>query len=233
MTADNTLNPKQRVALHAANLVDADMIVGLGTGSTANLFIDALAKRNRDENLNVTTVSSSAISAIKAKEAGLPVVSIDALDRLDLYVDGADEVTSDLTLLKGKGQDLVREKLLATAADQFFVMVDESKLVEFIGETAAIPVEVLPDAWKLVFGLLKQHGGRGDLRLNASGDNVAVTAHGSLVLDMTFEHVDSLELTMILDTLPGVVEHGIFSDLATAVFIGGDTEVEEHWAQEN
>ncbi len=232
MTAENTMNPKQRVAVHAANLVEADMIVGLGTGSTANLFIEALAKRNRTENLNVTTVSSSAISAIKAKEAGLPVLSIDSLSELDLYVDGADEVTADLALLKGRGQDLVREKLLATAADQFFVMVDESKLVEFIGEKFPIPVEVMPDAWKLVFNQLKQQGGRGDLRLNASGDNVAVTAHGSLVLDMHFDHVDSLELTMILDTIPGVVEHGIFSDLATAVFIGGDSEVEEHWRQE-
>lgn len=229
MTAQNTMNPKQRVAVHAANLVEADMIIGLGTGSTANLFIDALAKRNRSEHLNITTVSSSAISAVKAKEAGLPVVSIDSLDYLDMYVDGADEVTPDLTLLKGRGQDLVREKLLASAADQFYVLVDESKLVEHIGQNFPIPVEVFPDAWKLVLAQLKQQGGYGELRLNAAGDNVAVTAHGSLVLDMTFEHMDSLELTMVLDTIAGVVEHGIFSDLASAVFIGGEQEVEEHW----
>lgn len=229
MTAQNTMNPKQRVAVHAANLVEADMIIGLGTGSTANLFIDALAKRNRSEHLNITTVSSSAISAVKAKEAGLPVVSIDSLDYLDMYVDGADEVTPDLTLLKGRGQDLVREKLLASAADQFYVLVDESKLVEHIGQNFPIPVEVFPDAWKLVLAQLKQQGGYGELRLNAAGDNVAVTAHGSLVLDMTFEHIDSLELTMVLDTIAGVVEHGIFSDLASAVFIGGEQEVEEHW----
>jgi ribose 5-phosphate isomerase A len=223
------MNPKQRVAVHAANLVQQDMIVGLGTGSTANLFIDALAKRNRAEKLNVTAVSSSVISAVKAKQAGLPVTSIDALEHLDMYVDGADEVTPDLTLLKGRGQDLVREKLLATAADQFFVMVDESKLVDYIGQKFPIPVEVMADAWKLVLEQLKHQGGHGELRLNAAGDNVAVTAHGSLVLDMKFEHVDSLELTMVLDTLPGIVEHGIFSELATAVFIGGEQEVEEHW----
>lgn len=229
MTAQNTMNPKQRVAVHAANLVKADMVVGLGTGSTANLFIEALAKRNRSEKLNVTTVSSSVISAVKAKQAGLSVTSIDSLDYLDMYVDGADEVTPDLTLLKGRGQDLVREKLLASAADQFYVLVDESKLVDRIGQNFPIPVEVMPDAWKLVLGQLKQQGGHGELRMNASGDNVAVTAHGSLVLDMTFEHVDSLELTMVLDTIPGVIEHGIFSELATAVFIGGEQEVEEHW----
>ncbi|EEF79585.1 Ribose 5-phosphate isomerase A [Methylophaga thiooxydans] len=229
MTAQNIMNPKQRVAVHAANLVEADMIVGLGTGSTANLFIEALAKRNRNEHLKVTTVSSSAISAVKAKEAGLPVVSIDSLDYLDMYVDGADEVTPDLTLLKGRGQDLVREKLLASAADQFYVLVDESKLVEHIGQNFPVPVEVLPEAWKLVLAQLKQHGGVGELRMNAAGDNVAFTAHGSLVLDMSFEHIDSLELTMLLDTIAGVVEHGIFSDLASAVFIGGEQEVEEHW----
>jgi ribose 5-phosphate isomerase A len=229
MTAQSSMNPKQRVAVHAANLVEADMVVGLGTGSTANLFIEALAKRNRTEDLNVTTVSSSVISAVNAKQAGLPVVSIDSLDYLDIYVDGADEVTPDLTLLKGRGQDLVREKLLAAAADQFYVLVDESKLVDQIGQNFPIPVEVLPDAWKLVLGQLKQQGGRGELRMNAAGDNVAITAHGSLVLDMQFEHMESLELTMVLDTIAGVVEHGIFSELASAVFIGGDKEVEEHW----
>lgn len=229
MTAQKSMNPKQRVAVHAANLVEADMVVGLGTGSTANLFIEALARRHREEKLNLTVVSSSAISAVKAQQAGLTVTAIDTLDHIDMYVDGADEVTPDLTLLKGRGQDLVREKLLASAADQFYVLVDEGKLVEQIGDKFPIPVEVMPEAWKLVLGELKKQGGHGELRLNAGGDNVAVTAHGSLVLDMHFEHVDSLELTMVLDTIPGIVEHGIFSELATAVFIGGEQEVEEHW----
>lgn len=223
------INPKQRVALHAANLVEQNMVVGLGTGSTANFFIEALAKRCKTEKLNIQTVSSSAISAVKAREAGLPVVSIADLDSLDIYVDGADEVTPDLTLLKGRGQDLVNEKLLASAADQFFVLVDESKLVEHIGDNFPISVEVMPQAWRLVLTQLKHQGGEGQLRLNASGDNVAVTASGSLVLDMQFKDMDSLELTMILDTIPGIVEHGIFSDIASAIFIGGESEVEEHW----
>lgn len=224
-----TMNPKQRVALHAANLVEQNMVVGLGTGSTANFFIEALAQRCRTEKLSIRTVSSSAISAIKAREVGLPVLSIAELESVDIYVDGADEVTPDLTLLKGRGQDLVNEKLLASAANQFFVLVDESKLVERIGHTFPIPVEVMPQAWRLVLSQLKHQGGEGQLRLNASGDNVAVTASGSLVLDMQFKNMDSLELTMILDTIPGIVEHGIFSDIASAVFIGGDSEVEEHW----
>lgn len=229
MSSPDVINPKQRVARHAADLVEPDMIVGLGTGSTANLFIEALAERNRREDLNVTTVSSSAVSAIRARQAGLPVVSIESLDELDLYVDGADEVTVDLTLLKGRGQDLVREKLLASAADRFFVLVDESKLVDRIGQNYPIPVEVMPEAWRLVETQLRQRGGQGALRMNAAGDNVAVTAHGCLVLDMRFEHIESLELTMLLDTIPGIVAHGIFTELATAVFVGADEAVEEHW----
>ncbi|HDZ16570.1 MAG TPA: ribose-5-phosphate isomerase RpiA [Methylophaga aminisulfidivorans] len=224
-----TLNPKQRVAIHAANLVEKDMIVGLGTGSTANFFIEAIAKRNKAEKLNIRVVSSSIISASIAKEAGLNVIALSDIDNLDIYVDGADEVASDLTLLKGRGQDLVKEKLLASAADQFFVLVDETKLVENIGQNFSIPVEVIPEAWQLVLAQLKLHGGHGQLRLNSSSDNVAFTASGSLVLDMTFGKMESLELTMILDTIPGVIEHGIFSDLATAVFIGTETAVEEHW----
>lgn len=229
MSEQNSMNPKQRVAVHTANLVEADMIVGLGTGSTANYFIEALAQRHREEDLNVKTVSSSAISAMKAKQVGLPVLAISDLDTLDMYVDGADEVTQDLTLLKGRGQDLVREKLLAAAADKFYVLVDETKLVDKIGQLNKIPIEVMPEAWKLVLSQLKHQGGQGALRLNAAGDNVAFSAHGSLILDMEFDNKESLELTMILDTVAGIVEHGIFSDLATAVFIGGKDAVEEHW----
>lgn len=113
------MNDKERVAKHAANLVKNDMIVGLGTGSTADYFIEELARRRTEEGLRVSTVASSVVSMIKAKTLGLPLIAIEHLTQLDLYVDGADEVAPDNTLLKGQGADLVREKLLATASDQF------------------------------------------------------------------------------------------------------------------
>lgn len=226
MTAQ--LNDKQRVALHAASLVQNDMVVGLGTGSTANYFIEELARKKREENLKVTTVSSSVVSAIMAQKLGLELIAIEQVGTLDLYVDGADEVTPDLTLLKGRGSDLVREKLLAKASDQMIVIVDNSKLVQRIGENYPIPIEVLPFAWKLVQKSLQDIGGRGELRPNASGDGLVVTSHGSLVLDMSFEAtISSLILNGLLDSTPGVVEHGIFHQLASLVLVGTNNKVEE------
>ncbi|HEX5538227.1 MAG TPA: ribose-5-phosphate isomerase RpiA [Methylophilaceae bacterium] len=222
------MNDKELVAVHAARQIKDGMLVGLGTGSTANYFIEELARRQREEGLKVTTASSSVVSAIKARSLNLPLVAIEQLGRLDVYVDGADEVTPDMTLLKGRGSDLVREKLLATASDEFIVLVDQSKLVNRIGERFPIPVEVMPFAWQLVKHHLEQQGGRGDLRPNASKDGLAVTSHGSLVLDMAFDaDLDSVELNAMLNATPGVVEHGIFSRLATMLYLAQDGKVEE------
>lgn len=225
------MNDKELVAQQAARQVKDGMIVGLGTGSTANYFIQELARRRTEEGLQVTATASSVISSIKAQEYGLPMVSMEHLTRLDLYVDGADEVTPDMTLLKGRGSDLVREKLLARASDKFIVLVEQSKLVERIGEKFPIPVEVMPFAWQLVKRSLVAVGGCGELRQNATKDGLAVTSHGSLVLDMAFDPgMDSKMLNDILNATPGVVEHGIFRGLASAVFIASGGQVEERWA---
>lgn len=225
------MNDKELVAYQAARLVEDGMLVGLGTGSTANYFIEELARRKSEEGLEVSTVSSSVISAIKAQSLGLPLVAMEHVSRLDLYVDGADEATPDMTLLKGRGSDLVREKLLARAADRFIVLVDQSKLVSRIGEKFPIPVEVIPFAWQLAKRTLESLGGRGGLRQNASKDGLAVTSHGSLVLDMVFDSsIDSQALNDMFNATPGVVEHGIFQGLAAAVFVAQDGRVEERWS---
>jgi len=223
------MNDKELAARHAAALVKDGMLVGLGTGSTANCFIEALARRRAEEGLKVTAAASSTVSAIKARALGLPLVALEHLDRLDLYVDGADEVAPDLTLLKGRGSDLVREKILATAADAFLVLVDNSKLVGRIGERYPIPVEVMPFAWAAVQRRLESLGGRGGLRRNAAGDGLAVTSHGGLVIDMAFEPADwcARSLNDALNGSPGVLEHGLFVGLASAVFIAADGVVEE------
>ncbi len=226
------MNDKELVAIQAASHVQDGMLVGLGTGSTANYFIQELARRRREEGLRVTAAASSIVSTIKAQELGLPLVAMEHLSRLDLYVDGADEVTPDMTLLKGRGSDLVREKLLARASDKFIVLVDQSKLVDRIGERFPIPVEVAPFAWQLVKHRLEAIGGRGDLRPNASKDGLAMTSHGSLVLDMVFDpSLDSKALDEALNSTPGVVEHGIFRGLASAIFIAVDGKAEERWAK--
>jgi ribose 5-phosphate isomerase A len=222
------VNDKQRVARQAAKQVESGMLVGLGTGSTANFFIEELARRVAEDGLQVTTVSSSVVSAMKATELGLPMIAIEQVTQLDLYVDGADEVTRDQVLLKGQGADLVREKLLANACDQFLVLIDSSKLVNRIGERFPIPVEVTPFAWRMVQHHLQQHGGHGQLRQNASNDGLIVTSHGSLVLDVAFEaEFDSEALNHLLNATPGVVEHGIFYKLASAVYLVEDGQIQE------
>lgn len=226
------MNEKELVARHAASLVQNGMLVGLGTGSTANYFIQELANRHKEEGLQVTVAASSVVSTIKAQEMGLPLLALEHVSRLDLYVDGADEVTPDLTLLKGRGYDLVREKLMASASDKFIVLVDPTKLVDRIGARFPIPVEVMPFAWSLVKRRLESIGGSGGLRHTANKDGLVMTSHGSLVLDMAFDPaLEAAALNAFLNETPGVVEHGIFRNLATVVFVAADGRVQEHWAK--
>lgn len=221
------MNDKQAVALEAASYVKNDMIVGLGTGSTANYFIDALAERQRTENLRITTVASSNISMIKAQSAGLTVLSLSQLSQLDLYVDGADEITPDNALLKGRGYDLVMEKLLAKAAKQFIVVADKSKLVNRIGENFAIPIEVMPFAWQAAKRSLEAIGGVGELRQNVAKDGLSITSYGSLVLDIRFDaSLDADRLNALINNIPGVVEHGIFAKLASTILIADQGQIE-------
>ncbi len=227
---DKPINDKQAVAIHAAKYVKNGMLVGLGTGSTANYFIEELARLQSEENLKVTTIASSQVSMIKALSLGLNVIALTQVSEIDLYVDGADEITPDMTLLKGRGYDLVLEKLLAKAAKQFLVVADKSKLVDRIGTNFAIPIEVMPMAWKAAKRSLEAAGGAGDLRQNATKDGLSISSHGSLVLDMAFDKSISEEaLNHLINNIPGVVEHGIFRHLASAVLIAGDGTVEERW----
>jgi ribose 5-phosphate isomerase A len=224
------MNDKQLVAIHATKHVKNGMLVGLGTGSTANFFIEELARLQKESNLKITTIASSHMSMMKAQSLGLNVIALTQVSEIDLYVDGADEITPDMTLLKGRGYDLVLEKLLAKAAKQFLVVADKSKLVDRIGTNFAIPIEVMPFAWKAAKHSLEEVGGVGDLRQNSAKDGLSITSHGSLVLDMSFDKsISESALNQLINNIPGVVEHGIFHQLTSAVLIAGDGKVEERW----
>ena len=224
------MNDKQLAAIHAAKHVQNDMLVGLGTGSTANFFIEELARRQTEENLKITTISSSNISMIKAQSLGLNVIGLQQVNAIDLYIDGADEITPDLNLLKGRGYDVVMEKLLAKAAKQFFVVADKSKLVDCIGTNFAIPIEVMPFAWQAIKKSLEVIGGIGDLRPNVAKDGLSISSYGSLIFDMTFDKsMTEGDLNERLNNIPGVIEHGLFYQLASAVFIAHDGKIEEKW----
>ena len=224
------MNDKQLVAIQAATYVKDGMLIGLGTGSTANYFIEELARRQRDEGLKISTVASSTVSANMAQSLHLPIIALEHISYIDLYVDGADEITPDMTLLKGRGSDLVKEKLLAKAATQFIVVADESKLVSHIGQNFVIPIEVIPFAWQLAKKSLIDVGAEGDLRPNAAKDGFWVTSHGSYVLDMKFDkNIDAKALNNLINNTPGVVEHGIFYSLADAVLIANNGQITERW----
>jgi ribose 5-phosphate isomerase A len=224
------MNDKQLVAIQAATYVKDGMLIGLGTGSTANYFIEELARRQRDEGLKISTVASSTVSANMAQSLHLPIIALEHISYIDLYVDGADEITPDMTLLKGRGSDLVKEKLLAKAATQFIVVADESKLVSHIGQNFVIPIEVIPFAWQLAKKSLIDVGAEGDLRPNAAKDGFWVTSHGSYVLDMKFDkNIDAQALNTLINNTPGVVEHGIFYSLADAVLIAKNGQITERW----
>ncbi len=222
------MNDKELVAQQALQYVSENMIIGLGTGSTANCFIDALAKRNKEEKLNIRTVSSSMVSMIKAKEAGLPIIAMEQINEIDLYIDGADEITPDLTLLKGRGYDLVREKLLARSAKKFIVIADESKMVENIGDNFPIPSEVQPFAWELVKNILMKKG-TGDIRINSAKDGYAITSCGNFVLDFNYTEKNIEKLNALLCQTPGIVEHGIFYNIAHGALISSNGKVREIW----
>lgn len=223
------MNDKQLVALHAAKYVKDGMLVGLGTGSTANYFIEELARLTREQGLRCLTIASSTISAQKAQSLQLPIVALEHVSSIDLYVDGADEITSDKTLLKGRGSDLVKEKLLAKAASQFIAVADASKLVSHIGQNFTIPIEVIPFAWQLAKKSLETLGGVGELRPNPAKDGFWITSHGSYVLDMRFDkNLDASALNTLINNTPGVVEHGIFHQLTDLVLIAQDGVVSEH-----
>jgi len=222
------MNDKQLVALHAAKYVKDGMLVGLGTGSTANFFIEELARLQQEQGLKFTTIASSTISAQKAQSLQLPIVAIEHVSSIDLYVDGADEITPDNTLLKGRGSDLVKEKLLAKAASQFIAVADASKLVNYIGQNFTIPIEVIPFAWQMAKKNLEAVGGIGDLRPNAAKDGFWITSHGSYVLDMRFDaSINASTLNALINNTPGVVEHGIFHQLTDLVLIAQDGVVSE------
>jgi ribose 5-phosphate isomerase A len=213
------MNEKEQVAKEAINYIKDGMIIGLGTGSTANLFIDFLSTKVKQESLNIKVVASSTVSQIRAINSGLSYISLDQIESIDLYIDGADEVTKELEVLKGRGYDLVREKLLAKTSKQFIVIGDKSKMVAKIGEKFPVPIEITPIAWKIAKKLITEISQKCDLRPNAAGDAYAITSYGNYVLDCEFKYDDLSKLASEISQIPGVIEHGIFLDMTHLALI--------------
>ena len=193
---------KQAVARAAIEYVEVGTVIGVGTGSTANFFIDELAKiKGRIEG----TVASSIASADRLKGHGIPVFDLNAVDGLSVYVDGADESNRYLHLVKGGGGALTREKIVAAASDKFVCIADESKLVDYLGKFP-LPIEVIPMARSYVARELVKLGGTPVWRENFVTDN------GNLILDVhNLEIMEAIKLEQQINNIAGVVTVGIFA----------------------
>jgi ribose 5-phosphate isomerase A len=203
---------KKAAAEAALAYVQAGTIVGIGTGSTANFFIDALAgiKHKVDG-----TVASSVASAERLKKHGIPVLDLNSVDDMDLYVDGADEANNYLQLIKGGGGALTREKIVAAVAKKFVCIADESKLVGMLG-TFPLPIEVIPMARSHVARQIVKMGGQPVLRQGFTTDN------GNVILDVrNLKIMDAAKLEAELNNIPGVVTNGIFALRPADVLILG------------
>ncbi len=213
---------KRAVAKEALKFIEDDMVVGLGTGSTTSYFIEYLGKLIMEEELeDVYGVPTSHQSRLLAIENGIPVVSLDEVDAIDIAVDGADEVDPSLNLIKGRGAALTMEKIIEYRAGTFLVLVDESKLVERLGQRMPVPIEVIPAAWRAIAEEVEVFNATAELRMATKKDGPVVTDNGNFILDARFHRIeDPLDLEIELNNIPGVVENGIFADIADVVLVG-------------
>jgi len=217
---------KRRAAEAALKHVTDGMTLGVGTGSTVDVFIDLLAEKVAAEKLSIRTLSSSYGTSHRLRAAGLAVDCLGSVATVSLTVDGADEVDSQLALIKGGGGAFLREKILAEAAKQLVIIVDQSKLVKQLGTKSPVPVEVLPVALASATVRITQLGGSPALRQGEGKAGPVITDNGNFILDVKFPKIsDPAGLDSRLTAIPGVLETGLFPDQADIVYVGNERGV--------
>lgn len=213
---------KQEVGKAAAALVQSGTIVGLGTGSTTAYAIEYLGSRLKSGELtDIQGIPTSFQAEVLAKKYGIPLTTLDAVDHIDIAIDGADEVDPQKNLIKGGGAAHTREKVVDALADQFIVVVDANKLVDRLGSTFLLPVEVIPMAVTPVMRAIEKLGGKPELRMGVKKAGPVITDQGNMVIDVKFDLIDNpAELEKTLNNIPGVLENGLFVGVADKVLIG-------------
>jgi len=225
MTVEDIEAAKRAAGEHAADRVTDGQIVGLGTGSTAAHAIRALGEAV-GEGLAIRGVPTSFQARQLAIEAGIDLVDLDEVDGVDVAIDGADQV-ADGQLIKGGGAAHVREKLVAASASTFHVVIDPRKRTDQLDHP--VPVAVLPDARPLVAERIRELGGDPALRMATRKDGPVVTDDGHIVLDCEFGRIeDPAALAADCADIPGLVDHGLFVDMATEIHVGTDDGVERY-----
>ena len=214
---------KQIVADAAIKEVESEMIVGLGSGSTAALMIRSLADEIHSGKLkNIRGVATSFQSEVLALELDIPLIDLASVSQIDLAIDGADEVDPRFQLIKGGGACHVREKLVASKANQLLIVVDETKMVQNLNKVFPLPVEVLPNSWKQVKDMIAEMNGSSTLRMATKKAGPVVTDQGNLILDVLFKDGinNPKDIEMLINNIPGVLENGLFVDLTDKVLVG-------------
>ena len=221
-TADAVAAAKRAAGYQAAEMVEDGMVIGLGTGSTVFYAIESLSGRIRD-GVSVVAVPTSYQTAMRARENGIPLTTLDDNPVLDLAIDGADQVDPQFMMIKGRGAALTREKCVASAAFRFVVVVDEAKMVKKLG--GVVPVETLPFATKTAMAQLRGLGCRPFIREAVKKDGPVITDNGNFIVDCQFEEIpDPAALEAEIALIPGVIESGLFSRFTgnTTVIVGNE-----------
>lgn len=220
--ADPVKLMKQEVGKAAAVRVQSGSIVGLGTGSTTAYTIQFLGDRLKSGELkDIVGIPTSFQAEVLAKQYGIPLTSLDAVDRIDIAIDGADEVDPQKNLIKGGGAAHTREKIVDYLAEQFIVVVDSSKIVERLGSSFPVPVEVIPMAIAPVMRAIEKLGGKPELRMGVKKAGPVITDQGNMVIDVKFDTIDDpANLEKTLNNIPGVLENGIFVGVTDLVLVG-------------
>ncbi|MGQ9510723.1 MAG: ribose-5-phosphate isomerase RpiA [Thermaceae bacterium] len=216
---------KKEAAHAAASLVESGMVVGLGTGSTARYVVLEIARRLREGEIHgVKGVATSEATAELAQKEGIPLIDLPP-EGVDLAIDGADEIAPDLSLIKGLGGALLREKIVESRAKAFIVVADHTKKVPVLGR-GVVPVEIVAFGHRATLKAIAELGGEPTLRM--AGDELYFTDNGNLIADVRFGPIgDPLGLHQALLAIPGVVETGLFVGLASRAFVAGPFGLEE------
>jgi len=218
MNTAQQVESKRNAGYHAAGMVEDGMVVGLGTGSTVFFAMERLGKRITDEGLSIAGIPTSYQAAIRARQYGIPLSSLDEYPEIDIAIDGADQVDPNLNLIKGRGAALLREKCVCDAARKVLIVVDPTKMVNALN--ALVPVEVLPFASASVSRRLEALGAVPVLRDGVKKDGPVVTDNGNFILDCEFGAISNpQDLEAEISTIPGALECGLFSAYGEKIMV--------------
>lgn len=218
------MNLKEIAGFAAAEEIKNGYVIGLGTGSTTHYFIEKMGMRMKEEEIEVMGVPTSYQSFLLAKQWKIPVTTLEEHD-VDIAVDGADEIDPNFNLIKGGGAAHTLEKIVDYSANELIIIADDSKMVDKLGKFP-VPLEIISKATKPVFSALKDMGAEPEIRMGKCKDGPVISISGNFIVDATFHEIDNpIHLEKDLNSIPGIVENGIFSQMVDKIILGTNNGV--------